>query len=132
MTSNGIEDGRRVPQSVSAFMNGVLASALDLEILMLLFRSGTFWGASAAATVLAAREEEVRSALARLRRHELVEEATTTEAFAYAQGSVHERSVHDLAEAYATRREDVLRELTGPRSHLAAFSDAFLISRRPR
>lgn len=123
---------RPVPQEVRELIERHIRSATEIEVLLLLHRSPeTFWTPSAAASVIAAGEQDIRAHFGRFEGAGLVERGRQTDAFRFAPATEEDgRAVAALATAYADRRDDVLRVVTGSLSQITAFSDAFRLPRR--
>ncbi len=132
MASPHTDMEQTVPPEVRQLIERHLRSATEIEVLLLLYRAPeTFWGASAAATVVGASELDVRAHLSRFEGAGLIERGRQTEAFRFAPESDEAfAAVEALAKAYAENRSVVLRIVIGSLSQITAFSDAFRISGR--
>lgn len=119
-----------VPANVRRLIERHLRSATEIEVLLLLYRAPeTFWGAPAAATVVGAREQDVRAHFARFEAARLIERGQQTDAYRFAPESEEARvAVAALATAYADHRNDVVRIVIGSLGQITAFSDAFRFS----
>lgn len=132
MASPHTEPEQTVPPNVRQLIERHIRSATEIEVLLLLYRAQeTFWGASAAATVVGAREQDVRAHFGRFEAAGLIEQGQQTDAYRFAPASEEARAaVAALATAYADNRNDVLRIVIGSLSQITAFSDAFRLSGR--
>lgn len=130
MASPHTEPEQTVPPEVRQLIEQHIRSATEIEVLLLLYRAPeTFWTASAAATVVGAREEDIRAHLGRFDAAGLIERGRQTEAFRFAPGTEETHAaVSALAKAYVDNRSDVLRIVIGSLSQITAFSDAFRFS----
>ena len=120
-----------LPPEVRLFIERHLRSAVEVDLLLLLFRSPeTFWSPAAAANVVGADDREIAAHFSRFAAARLLDRGKQTDAFRFAPARSEDReTVEALARLYTERREEVLRTITGSISQIAAFSDAFRIPR---
>lgn len=130
MASLHAEPEQPVPPSVRQLIERHIRSATEIEVLLLLYRAPeTFWGASAAASVAGAREQDVRAHFGRFEAAGLIEHGRQTDAYRFAPASDEAgAAVAALATAYSHNPNDVLRIVIGSLGQITAFSDAFRFS----
>lgn len=130
MASPHTEPEKTVSPNVHQLIERHIRSVTEIEVLLLLYRAPeTFWGASAAASVVGARAEDVRAHFGRFEAAGLVERGQQTDAYRFAPASEETRAaVAGLATAYADNRNGVLRIVIGSLAQISAFSDAFRFS----
>lgn len=130
MVSPPTESTSPVPANVRQLIERHIRSATELDVLLLLYRAPeTYWGPSAAAAVVGAREEVIRAHLGRFEAAGLIQRGRNCNAYRFAPDSEDVRAaVEALATIYSDDRNEVLRILVGSLSQISAFSDAFRFS----
>ena len=114
-----------LPPRVLQFLERHLRSTMEIELLLLLFRSPeTFWSPAAAANVLGADERDILTHFDRFATEGLLDRGKLTDAFRFAPARPEDHETVDaLATIYGERADDVLRALKAAGRTLGAMSD---------
>lgn len=114
-----------LPQRVLQFIERHLRSTMEIDLLLLLFRSPeTFWSPAAAANVIGADERDILTHFDRFATEGLLDRGKLTDAFRFAPSRAEDYETIDaLARVYGERADDVLRAMKAAGRTLGALSD---------